>query len=321
MTRIRISLLILFALVLLALAGPRVEVDQSFDPVTPGEDVDAWLREKEGKIEGIRDGLQKRVIWADSVGVKTRYSVVYLHGFSSSSRETRPFSDSVAARLGANLFYTRFAGHGRDGRALGRSRAHDWIQDTIEGVRVGEVIGERVVLVSTSTGSTLAAWLVAQSELSSSVVAQIWISPNFAPADTRSSMMLWPWGRFLLKIIQGDTFEWTTQNELHAAAGTHSFGSDVLLEMMGLVDLVRHQDFSKITVPTFMVYSPNDSVVDQSVSIEIWDALGSSVKDSMVVFSALDTSNHVLVGDALGPQNTIPVLKRTMEFLHTALEY
>ncbi len=318
MSRFRTTILILVALVLLILAGPKVKVDESWVEVSPPQDLNAWLAEKEDRVEGIREGLQKRIVWADSTGHKTRFAIVYLHGFSASSKETYPFSNSIAAELGANLFYTRLAGHGRDGRALGNSTAHEWIQDTVESIRVAEKIGEEIILIGTSTGATLAAWATAQEELSEKISAQIWISPNLAPANSQSNMLLWPWGRVLLKVMEGDTYGWETQNELHDEAGTQQFGSEVLLEMMGLVDVVQHQDFSQITIPTLMVYSPTDEVIDQTVSIGLWDDLGAALKDSMIVTRALDTSNHVIVGDALGPENTMRVAERVLSFIKTA---
>ena len=318
MSRFRTTILILVALVLLIFAGPKVKIDESWTEVTPLKDLDAWLQEKEDRIEGIRDGLQKRIVWADSTGQKTRFAIVYLHGFSASSKETYPFSDSIAAALGANLFYTRLAGHGRDGTALGNSTAHEWIQDTVESIRVAEKIGDEIILIGTSTGATLAAWATAQEELSENISAQIWISPNLAPANSKSTMLLWPWGRVLLKVMEGDTYGWEAQNELHDEYGTQEFGSEVLLQMMGLVDVVQHQDFSQITIPTLMVYSPTDEVIDQRVSIRLWDDLGAVIKDSMIVTHALDTSNHVIVGDGLGPDNTLRVAQRAISFIQIA---
>ncbi len=311
-------MLILVALVLLVFAGPKIKIDESWVEVSPLEDLDAWLQEKEDRIDGIRDGLEKRIVWADSSRQKTHFAIVYLHGFSASSKETYPFSDSIAAALGANLFYTRLAGHGRDGTALGNSTAQEWIQDTVESILVAEKIGDEIILIGTSTGATLAAWATAQEELSEKISAQIWISPNLAPANSKSTMLLWPWGRVLLKVMEGDTYGWEAQNELHDEYGTQEFGSDVLLQMMGLVDVVQHQDFSRITIPTLMVYSPTDDVIDQTVSIRLWDDMGAAMKDTMIVIRALDTNNHVIVGDALGPENTLRVVDKVVSFIKIA---
>jgi esterase/lipase len=316
MNRFRTVLLLIVVFVLLALAGPRVEIDQSWTETEVPADVDAWLMQKESEVPNLRPALQKRILWADSSHSRTPFSVVYLHGFSSSRMETAPFADSIAAELGANLYYTRFRGHGQDGAALGSARAQEWIQDTVESIRVAEAIGDSVVIVATSTGATLAAWAMARPELSQRVSGQVWVSPNFAPLDSRSTMLLWPWGRNLLKVIQGDSYGWVPQNALHDSSSTYQFSSDVLLEMMGLVDVVQHQSFKDITVPTFMIYSPTDLVIDHEVSLRLFDDIDAAHKDTMVVVNALDVNNHVIVGDALGPENTDRVARRAVQFLN-----
>jgi esterase/lipase len=314
-TRPRIILVLLIVFVLLAISGPKVEIDVSWSEPSVPEEIDAWLAESESRVPNLRPELQKQVIWADSNHSKTPFSVVYIHGFSSSRFETTPFSDSVAAAFGANLFYTRLRGHGQDGKALGEAKAQEWIQDTVEAIRIGEAIGEKVILIGTSTGATLVAWAALQPELTSNWAGQVWISPNFGPADSKSDMLLWPWGRSLMKIVIGDSRSYEPQNELHRISNTNEYGTDVLLQMMALVDVVRTSDFSSITIPTFMVYSPSDKVVDQNISVGLYEEISSARKDSVVVLNALDTHNHVIVGDALGPENTMRVARRAISFL------
>jgi len=317
MNRFSTVVVVVLALVLLVLAGPKVQIDDAWSEVSVPSEIDAWLSTSELAVPKLRPALQKQVLWADSSHQTTEYAVVYLHGFSSSRMETAPFSDSVAAALGANLFYTRLRGHGQDDEAFGTSKAQEWIQDTVEAIRVGEAIGEKVILVGTSTGATLAAWAAMEPELSDHLEAMVWVSPNFGPKDARSDMMLWPWGRTILRTIVGDTYSWTPQNELHAASGTQSYSTDVILEMIGLVDLVQHKDFGTLNVPVLMIYSPGDQVVEQNHSLVNYEALGSSVKDSVRVLRATDKGNHVILGDALGAGNTIPVARRVVEFVRS----
>ena len=136
MSRSRTLLLIFIALILLFFAGPRAHVDLSWDDIQVGQPIDEWLDAQEAIFDDLRPGVQKEVIWADSSKARTPLSIVYLHGFSASRLEAVPYPDSIAKALGANLFYTRFAGHGRDGQALGESTVHDWVQSTAEAIKV-----------------------------------------------------------------------------------------------------------------------------------------------------------------------------------------
>ena len=87
---------------------------------------------------------------------KTPYSVVYLHGFSATRQETAPLAECVADSLGANLFETRLAGHGREREPLADVRAEDWLHDAAEALAIAARLGERVIVIGTSTGATLA---------------------------------------------------------------------------------------------------------------------------------------------------------------------
>ena len=314
-TAFRTSLLILSALLILVWAGPRADADLSWSDVTPLEPLDAWLAGQEAGFDTIRPGTAKGIVWADSVGKKTPLSVIYLHGFSASRLEAYPYPDSVAKALGANLLYTRLAGHGQDGEALGASTAHEWMQSVVEAIRVSEAIGDSLVVIGLSTGAPLAAVASADSALSRHWKAQVWISPYFKLQDSRSDLVLGPWGRVLLRILAGEERSWSPQNELHAALGTHTYPSRVLLELVAMVREIRELDMSGVTVPTLMVYSPDDKVVRPDWALEKLETLGAAVTDTMVVRRATDLNMHVIVGDALGPENTLPVARRTVDWL------
>ena len=92
------------------------------------------------------------MVWHDTVGAKTKTSIVVMHGFSATSEEIRPLPDLVAKELGANIYFMRFKGHGRDGNALASATAGDWLEDTAEAMEIGRRIGEKVIIIGTSMG-------------------------------------------------------------------------------------------------------------------------------------------------------------------------
>ena len=60
--------------------------------------------EKEKRNPNIKEGNHSRLIWTDSIPKKTKYSIVYLHGFSASPAETEVIYTNFAKRYGANLY-------------------------------------------------------------------------------------------------------------------------------------------------------------------------------------------------------------------------
>lgn len=307
-------LVVVFAL------GPRASVEATLHPVTLPDDLDGYLAGSEARFADLRPGVEKTIVWADSSKRKTPVALVYLHGFSATRQETRPLCDTLAARLGANLFYTRLRGHGRSDDALAEASANDWLNDSYEALEIGRRLGKRVILVGTSTGATLGVWLGAQPEAADGLFALVLISPNFAPKDPNARLLLWPWGTALARLVVGPYRQWKPHNDEEAKSWTTRYPSEVLVTMMGLVDLVDHTDLGAIRAPALVVYSPRDEVIDARRIEARYPEIGSSIKRLVPLATAGDPSNHVLAGAILAPDNTEPVAKLILDFLTPLLD-
>ena len=62
-----------------------------------------WITARELKVKGLKEGNESRIEFYDSIPQKTKYSVLYLHGFSASSEEGAPFHQNIAKHFKANL--------------------------------------------------------------------------------------------------------------------------------------------------------------------------------------------------------------------------
>jgi len=142
--------------------GPLPDGRIDAHPPALPEDLDAWLAQTEARYPDLIEGTEKRIVRAPHPGAGRRpFSLVYLHGFSASRQEASPLVESLGAQLGADAFFTRIAGHGRSDAAMGEPTLSDWVASGLEAVAVGARLGERTILVGTSTGATLALWLSA----------------------------------------------------------------------------------------------------------------------------------------------------------------
>lgn len=301
----------------LVISGPRPHVDLHIRHHTLPSDLDAYLLSEEAAFPDIREGTRKEIIWAYPDHRKTPRSIVYLHGFSATRGETRPLCDTLAARLGANLFYTRLAGHGRTPEALGEATVEAWLDDAMEAYDIGRRIGERVVVVGTSTGGTLGTWLV-EAVGGEGVEALVLISPNFGPADEKARMLTWPWGAELARLIVGPTYRWEPASDAQAHYWTTSYPSRALVTMMALVDLVTAQDLSRIETPTLLVYSAHDPVVSVGAIERQWPRFGARRAHRIRLEHTAPVASHVLAGDILAPSMTLPLADSILAFLHPA---
>jgi len=162
---------------------PRETVERS-GPVTADlSDPAAVLAAREAAFDDIRPGSEAWIVWAGAPYAPTDLVVVYLHGFSASRMETAPLAQEVAAALDANLLEMRLSGHGRDGDAMAEPRAGDWVDDAALAMALGRAIGDRVVLIGTSTGGTLATYAATEPDLAEGLAGIVLISPNFRLAN------------------------------------------------------------------------------------------------------------------------------------------
>lgn len=321
--RIALRLSIVLGVILIVLfgiaMGPRPEIDETitFDPATIGDDLDQWLAAREAKVPDIRPGAEKEIVWADpATRAKTPLAVIYVHGFSATKWETRPLADKVAGALGANLFFTRLAGHGQNGEALGKTSLNDWVNDMAEAVAIAEKIGDRILIVGCSTGSTLGVWTASNERLINKVIGLAFLSPNFQWRGLSTGLLNMPWGKQFLPLFFGKTRSWKPFNEGQAKWWTTSYPSTAGLAMAALLRVVEDLDKRKITVPTMFVYSPNDQVVSP-VATRLAYAEWGGPKTEFLVEKSGDPSNHVIAGDILSPGTTEELAGRIVEWANT----
>lgn len=302
----------------LLLLGPRAEMGELREVPVVGEDVDAYLQRIEAVVPGIRPGAEKHVAWLDSATrARTPLSVVYVHGFTADRHEVEPLVTRLAQEVGANAYFTRLAGHGRDGDAMAEATTTAWLHDTAEALAVGRAIGDRVLLVGTSTGGTLATWAVSRPDLATDVAGLVLLSPNFHPRDRMSRLLLWPWGGVLARLVVGSERCFPTHNEVHARHWTSCHATEALLPMMALTESVRTSALEAIRTPTLVIYVPDDGVVDARETERAFARLGSDVKSLFRVEDPGDPDRHVPAGNALSPGTTDLVLQRIRAFVAT----
>lgn len=317
-----------FVLLVAALAafiwfGPREQVRVLADvPDLPElNGLEAWLASREAKVPNLGENAAKQVIWAGEAGVKTGLSVVYLHGYSANREEIRPLPDEFAKALGANLFFTRLAGHGRDGSAMAEPRAGDWVEDLAEAMAIGRALGERVILLGTSTGGTLAAWAATDPSgaLSEGLAGVALMSPNFGVADPASKLLVWPFARRWVPLVAGAERSFEPLNPRQEAEWTTRYPMSSVVSLGVLMAQIQTRDFTRATVPALFYFTDLDPVVDP-VRIRETAAKWAGPVTQVVVQAGggIVPERHVLAGDIVNPEGTAPALAALLDWVDKA---
>lgn len=307
--------LIVFVLIIIYLAGPRVSLDTRLRVIDLPEDLDAHLKTAENRFTDITPGAEKTIAWADPIRKhKTRYAFIYLHGFSATRQESAPVPGNIASHYNSNIYYTRLAGNGRSDDAMTNGSVNRWINDANEALAIASRIGEETIIIGCSTGASLGWWIANQDELSPSISALVFFSPNLGVKDPRANILLYPWGAQIARAVIGEYRSSTPISDEHNKYWACRYPTKALLPMMGMVKLARKYSPSQCTLPTFVLYSPQDDTVDATQITAFYEQLP-GYKQEVVIDDKNRSSTHVLIGDILAPENNAAVTTAVIQFI------
>jgi len=294
------------------LSGPLFCPRLTATKVTLPEDLEGYLAASEAAAGKVKPHREKTILWADPQKKgQTPYAIIYFHGFSASRADLSPVIEEVGAALHANVFMTRWAGHGLETskEAMGQVRAQDWINDAQEALEIGRRLGNRVVAIGMSTGSLLALHTAFQSP---DVSALVLLSPNYHPADHRAYWVCGPLGGFWARRLVGPYFTYSTSNPEHDEYWITCYRSEALARMMDLVHYAEGLDLSRLRQPVLTIYTTHDGVVD----LDLVRARSAQIKSKGSRIRCMeDFPQHELAGRIVYPKG-VPILKQAiLEFL------
>jgi len=243
-----------------------------------------------------------------------RWVVVALHGFSASRQETAPLAEIVARQLGVNLVEARLSGHGQAETPMAGVLAEHWLDDAHRAFAVAAELGERIIVIGTSTGATLAAALLDQG-FAKHIDTLVMISPNFAPRDPKAKWLTRPAGPLIAELVAGDTRCWTPTNDLQDQYWSNCYPMAAAVEMMRLVDRANRILPTDISQRLLMFYSRDDKIISADAALEVFEATRSPMKAAIEIRDPGDPSHHVLAGDILSPAKTQEIADAIVEFI------
>jgi len=267
------------------------------------KNVASYIADIESSFSNIKPDNQSQFIWQDSTQ-KTEYALLYLHGYSASYGECSPILQNFSDRYRCNTYLHRLKDHGlNDDNAFAKLTPESLVESAKEAVAIAKNVGEKLLIISTSTGCTLATYLAAAD---SDIEAIIMTAPNFDLYDQNSHLMLKPWGKQILKKIVGGnhrTWEatpeaqkyWTTKNRIEG-----------LIAMRSLLDQTMTDEiFSKINVPVFVGYYYKDANnQDEIISINAikeFQLLISTPPENQKFIPYASAKGHVISSKYMNP--------------------
>lgn len=318
----RILLLLVGIIATIWLFGPREPVERGAPFAARIDDPVAHLQSREAQFDDITPGTEARAIWANGLGERADYAIVYLHGFSATSEEIRPVPDNVAQAIDAHLVFARLNGHGRGSAALAQATAGDWIDDAAEALAVARAMADQVIIVGTSTGATLAALAATEPDMAEGVAGIVMISPNFALANPAGRMLAWPGARIWLPWLVGAERSFEPQNDAHAEFWTTEYPTVAVLPMAALMREVAARDIGDTDIPLLIIFAVQDRVVSAAAARDFGERWGGpvSLRPQVLPEEGVESFFHVIAGDILSPDMTDSVTDQIVVWIDENLQ-
>lgn len=296
--------LFLLALPLTYMLGPKVaypKIDATIQPLSiPLTELDAYIAQKEQNVSNLKPDNEARIVWADSIR-QTPYSMVYLHGFSASQKEGAPIHEELAKRFGCNLYLARLAQHGIEDRETFKNiTPKDFVDSAKEAIAIGNLLGEKVIVLSCSTGGTLSAYLAATNP--DWIAAQLLFAPNFGVNAAGMELLTAPWGKQLARTINGSEYWQLGMSAEAYSYWTKEYRFEGIIALQALIEEVATATvFSKITQPSFIgYYYKNEDEKDEVISIpaihRFYETIQTPVEQKRKI-TFPDAEAHVVLSD------------------------
>lgn len=308
---------LVLGLVAIWLLVPRegVRQDIAFDPSVLGNDPEVWLQVSEQQYADIRPGAAKRIHWAEGKGIKTPLAIIYVHGFAASAEEIRPVPDEVARALGANLFFTRLSGQGREAEAMLENDAGNWMEDMAEAMAIGRMIGDRVIIIGTSLGGTLGALAASDPQISQGLAGLVLISPAVALHPLKNFLMDAPLPRLWAPFVMGRTLKTMPVNPAHARLMVEEYPTLALIPLGAAMRALRKASFASVEAPLLVFYAKEDRISDSDAITQLTSRWGGSVRiEERRMQAGDDPSAHVIAGDIYSPGQTEDVVALILDW-------
>ena len=282
-----------------------------------------WIQQREAAVK-LRSDNEARIVWAnDSLRAKTPYSIVYLHGFSASQEEGDPAHRDVASFIGANLYLARLSEHGKDtSEQLLNLTADSYWESAKEALAIGAELGEKVILMGTSTGGTQAIQLAAA--YPDRVAALILYSPNIAINDPNAWLLNNPWGLQIARLVLGGKYNNPRdERPIYRQYWNKPYRLEATVQLQEMLETTMlPETFQAIKQPVLMLYyfqdeGNQDNVVRVDAMLKMFEQLGTPTAQKRAV-AMPKTGDHV-IASPIKSKDVAGVIRETKQFMQDVL--
>lgn len=324
-----IFLLVIVLLVVLYYAGPRlprIPLNTELPDISVSLDsLEAYVRGKDAEFP-VKPGNEGEIVWADTVGKTTPYVLLYLHGFSASRYEGFPITHDFIKEFGVNAYLPRLAAHGLDvPEPLLDMTPVNLYNSAKEALVIAHKLGQKVVIMATSTGCTLALMLAA--DYPRLVDGLILYSPNIQIKNNFAPLLSGPWGLQIARLFHGGKYYISSDapDSEDCKYWYCRYRVEAQVYLQQLLDMrMNRKEFARVHQPVFLGYyykdeKHQDQTIEVKAALRMFDELGTPANRKMKV-AFPDAGVHV-IACGLSSKAIPEVRQKTFEFARQMLGF
>lgn len=280
---------------------PKYEFHPNADQT---QDFDSFYKSKleETKSKHPRPGTEERLI-RFSPG-KTKYAILYIHGFGASRAEGEDTVDPISAKLKANTYYLRLPGHGTNNEDHRDTPFTEYLRVAEETFLMMDKLGDQTILMGTSMGGLISTYLAAK--YPDKVGALILYSPFYDFAVPMGKLAYYPGGLQLGELLTGKIRK-SPERKPDDGLGDHYYEywyKDQYLSAIRHVSdatkfILSQKPFEKITAPVLLVYyykdkEHQDKTASVPAMLDAFLKFGGEHPNPSNTKVAIESGSHVL---------------------------
>ncbi|MCX8124544.1 MAG: alpha/beta hydrolase [Spirochaetes bacterium] len=298
------KILIVIALIIAALIAVDAylsHITYNYNPKKLPATFDEYYQTKlkESKEKGVRPNNEEKLL---KFAPKTKIAMLYIHGYGASRGEGQFVIDTIAKKLQYNTYYLRLPGHGTNMDDHKKTEYYQILDTAIEAAQMAKLLGEKLVIIGTSMGGTIATYIAAQHpDIPDAIIL---VSPFYRFANPVGNALFFrPFFKTVLLFTtyreRKDPYDDPNDNWTMYWYAKNYWAS--LHSLLDLADLIAHDDtYKKVSCPVLLLYYYKDKEhKDGSAQVEAmlkaYDTFNNGHPNPLSRKVAIENGDHVLL--------------------------
>lgn len=254
---------------------------------------------QESKANGVRPHNEEKLLkFAD----KTKISLLYIHGYGASRGEGEFVLDTIATKLKYNTYYLRLPGHGTNIDDHKNTEYNHILDTAIEAAHMTKLLGDKLVIIGTSMGGTIATYIAAQHpDIPDAVIL---VSPFYKFANPIGNALFFrPFFRTVLLFTtyreRHDPYDDPNDNWTMYWYAKNYWAS--LHSLLDLADLIAHDStYQKVSCPVLLLYfykdeQHKDTAAQIDAMLHAYSTFNNGTPNPLSQKVVIENGDHVLL--------------------------